>query len=119
MPKRKIHFESGDAGNFLVWPLDNQNQLVPYQLELLIRHRPAYLLPCFLRFRSGRPQLCLETGSCQPLDQVSHGKDLNPNRGQAILQELLGDLDDAGDRLLPADHFSLQTDLIFSSRIRN
>jgi hypothetical protein len=113
MPERNIHLESGKAGNLLVWPLDNHNQLIPYQLEMLVRYRPPYILPCFLRFRDGRPQLCQEITDHSPLDQSFYSQELHPDRGRAILLELSADLDDAGDQLLPADCFSLQPDMIF------
>ncbi len=108
-----IKQESEALGNLLVWSLEDQNQLIQYQLHLLIRKRPAYLLPGFLRYRSGKPQFCLETTGFLPLDQVLQGDLLTPDRGKSLLADLVEILIDAVDHLLPIHQFTLNPALIF------
>jgi len=113
MHSEKIRFESGCCSNLLVWSPENPADLVQYQLHLLVRQRPGYLLPCFLRFREGKPELCLDLTGLDPIDQAVTGNDLNPRNGRSLLLELLEALQDAVDRLLPIRQFSLHPSLIF------
>lgn len=113
MHSEDIKIETGPYGNLLVWRPGNPAGLVQYQLHLLTRQRPGYLLPCFVRFRDGLPQLCLDVTDLASIDQAAREVDLNPLGGRALLLELLEILTDAADRLLPVRQFSLHPSLIF------
>ena len=113
MHSENIRLESGPYGSLLVWRPGNSNDLVQYQLHLLTRQRPGYLLPCFLSYRDSLPQLCLDVTGLVSIDQFGRGNDLNPQSGRALLLELLEVLIDAADRLLPVRQFSLHPSLIF------
>lgn len=105
--------ESGPYGSQLVWPLKSQSQLVQFQLQLITRHKPQWLLPCHLRYRNGQAQLCLDTTDLKSMDVNFHGDNLNPERGRLILTELFSYLAAAADWLLPIEQFSLQPSAIF------
>ena len=113
MHSEAIKIESGPYGNLLVWCPGNPASLVQYQLHLLTRQRPGYLLTCFVRYRDSLPQLCLDVTGLVSIDQADRGDDLNPLSGRALLLELLEILTDAADRLLPVRQFSLHPSLIF------
>lgn len=113
MHSEAIKVESGPYGDLLVWCPGNAAGLVQYQLHLLTRQRPGYLLPCFVRYRESLPQLCLDVTGLLSIDQSVRENDLNPQSGRALLLELLEILTDAADRLLPVRQFSLHPSLIF------
>lgn len=105
--------ESGPYGSQLVWPLKSQSQLVQFQLQLITRHKPQWLLPCHLRYRNGQAQLCLDTTDLKSMDVNFNGDKLNSERGRLILTELFSHLAAAADWLLPIEQFSLQPSAIF------
>lgn len=113
MNPEAILCESGPYGSQLVWPLKNQSQLIQFQLQLITRHRPKWLLPCHLRFRNGTAQICLDTTDLKSLDVYFNDDELNPMRGHSILNEIIAILTAAADWLLPIEQFSLQPSAIF------
>jgi hypothetical protein len=113
MDSAGIFSETSPYGSMIIWPLTGNDQLVSYQLQLIIRKKPRWLLSCYLRFRAGQPQLCLETTGLTPLDQTFSETELCPACGRAVLEEILNDLAQAADLLLPIEQFSLQPAVIF------
>jgi len=105
--------DSDPAGTYLVWALNSKSRVISYQMEVLIRNRPPYLLPCFLRFHQGQQQICQDISGLFSLDAASQDQDLHPERGREILLELINDLTDAADHLLPANQISLIPSTIF------
>ena len=108
-----IYRESGPFGTVLVGILSEQDQPVQYQLQILMRHRPAYLAPCYLRYRAGRPQICQEITGRQSMDEKLLPEELNPEFGHKLLQQIVADLLDARDRLLSLEQFALHPSAIY------
>lgn len=108
--------ENGPFGSILVTQLPDPGRLVTYQMDYLVRHQPAGLLPCYLRYRSGQAQICLETSGLKPLDEAFAEPERSAQRGRAILASICSRLLEAEDHLLPAGQFMLHPSLIFVSR---
>lgn len=113
MESAAIMNETGPYGSQIVLQTRPDDRLVQYQLELITRHRPPWLLPCALRFRGGQHEVCLNTTDLVPLDLSFTETELCPENGRKILAELIGHLKMSADLLLPADQFSLDPSRIY------
>ena len=113
MNAQDILLDSDPTGKYLVWDLTANSRVISYQMEVLIRNRPIYLLPCFLRFRQGKQQICQDISGLISLDMANPEQDLRPERGREILFELINDLFDAADHLLPVNQMILTPSTIF------
>jgi len=111
-------WESGLYSRLLVRSISDEEQLVEYQLQLLIRFKPEYTLPSYLRYRSGKPQICVDTTDMKPLDESMLADDLCPETGRHYLSQIIADLIDANEHLLPSEQFVLQPSLIFLNNDR-
>lgn len=108
--------ENGPYGSFLVGCPADAGHLVNYQLQLLMRHRPDWLIPGYLRYRSGQPQICLDVSDLKPLDEAYADQQRPPNEGCRLLAEICNLLAAGEDHLLPPAQFSLHPSLIYLDR---
>ncbi len=106
-------WETGPYNRLLVRSISDDEQLVEYQLQLLIRFKPEFILPAFLRYRSGEPQICVDTVDMKPLDESMSADDLCPETGRRYLSQIIAYLIDADEHLLPPEQFALQPSMIF------
>jgi hypothetical protein len=116
MNPKNIHYENGSMGSLMVWILENDDRLIQYQLQLLARQRPPYLLTCLLRYRFDLPQLCQDISGLVPLDQVNSGKEFHSEKGREIIKSIAEALNDSADRLLPIRQISLNPSMIYLDR---
>lgn len=103
-----MYVESGPFGRTIVRTLADDEEIVAYQLHLLTRDRPAYLLPAHLRFRSGEAQICCDW----VLEKDLASQPPDPQTGRRWLNRIAGDLADAQNRLFPPEQFCLDPSLI-------
>ncbi|MEA4888708.1 MAG: FHA domain-containing protein [Clostridiaceae bacterium] len=106
-------WESGLYSRLLIRSISDEEQLVEYQIQLLTRFKPEYTLPSYLRYRSGKPQICVDATDMRPLDESMLAEDLCPETGRRYLSQIITDLIDANEHLLPTEQFVLQPSLIF------
>ena len=119
MMPRVLLQEKGPYGSIIIACPAEAGQLVTYQMELLVRHRPDWLLPGYLRYRAGKPQVCLETTGLRPLDEAYAEADRSQELGRQLLCMIGRYLLEGDDRLLPPGQFSLHPSLIFLDPEKN
>jgi hypothetical protein len=112
MTTQKLIYEKGPYHAILTSSTADEF-LVPYLLERLVRYKPAWLIPGYLRHQGGEEQICYDiTGLC-PLDQTdTTGKDA-AQKGLDLLCTVCGVLLEAADLLMPARLFRLHPSLIY------
>lgn len=111
--------EKGPYGSILVGSPAVPEQLVTYQLQFLMHHRPEWLIPCYVRYRSGKPQVCLDISDLQPLDAACAGQPNTQEDGRQLLGDICDLLAAGDDHLLPLAQFSLHPSLIYLDRNRS
>jgi hypothetical protein len=111
--------EKGPYGSILVGCPAAAAQLVNYQLQILMRHRPDWLIPCYVRYRSGKPQVCLDISDLLPLDEAYAGQARTLEDGRLLLGDICSLLLAGEDHLLPLSQFSLHPSLIYLDRNRS
>lgn len=112
IPSDLVH-ENNSYGSVLVSSPRASDHLVIHQIQFMIRHRPDWLVPCYVRYRSGKPQVCLDISNLRSLDEAFATQKQNPEKGRRILCEICEKLRHAADYLLPEIQFSLNASLIF------
>ncbi|HAL74524.1 MAG TPA: hypothetical protein DCM45_05450 [Clostridiales bacterium] len=107
--------ESGLYGMQLVRPIQNKGHLVQYQMLMMIRSKPEWAIPCFLRYQAGQAQICHVLSGYKSLDCVYQPKNLTSQNGINFLSEITHHLINAEDCLLPINQISLHPSHIFYS----
>lgn len=120
MDNRAVEYDkSGQYCHNLVCTLDSQEP-VQYQLNLLIKHKPDFLVPLYWRIREDKLQLCQDVTGLSSLQNFLQSECQNncpepktASRLIKIVEQIREHLNTAADMLLPANQFSLDPDLIF------
>lgn len=113
MTSNSLFVEAGAAGCLLVRPISADCPLIPYQLEILMRRRPGYLLPGYIRYRGNRTQFCHVVTGKKPVDEAMQPQERCMEIGRPMLAEIVADVADAMDHLLPPDQFALHPSFIY------
>ena len=113
MIANNLFVEAGNHSCLLVRPITADSPLIPYQLEILMRHRPGYLLPGYIRYRGSRTQFCHVIAGKKPVDEAMQPHERCMEIGRPLLAEIVGDLADAMDHLLPPSQFALHPSFIY------
>ena len=113
MTANNLFVEAGNHGCLLVRPITADSQLIPYQLEILMRHRPGYLLPGYIRYRGSKTQFCHVISGKKPVDEAMQPQERCMEIGRPLLAEIVGHLADAMDHLLPPSQFALHPSFIY------
>ncbi|MDW7656832.1 MAG: FHA domain-containing protein [Bacillota bacterium] len=111
--------EKGPYGSILVGCPAEAEHLITYQLQFLMHHRPDWLIPCYVRYRSGKPQVCLDISDLQPLDEAFAEQARTQDAGRLLLSDICILLMTGNDLLLPLSQFSLHPSLIYLDRSRS
>jgi len=113
MIPEKLIRENGPYHAVLVGCPGTADQLVPYQLERLIHYRPDWILQGYVRYRNGKPQVCLDVTDKKSIDEAYSQSERTPETGRNILLSICRLLLLGEDDLLPMQQFSLHPSLIF------
>lgn len=113
MISNNLFVEAGATGCLLVRPISADCPLIPYQLEILMRRRPVYLLPGYIRYRGKRTQFCHVVTGKKPVDEAMQPQERCMEVGRPMLAEIVADVADAMDHLLPPDQFALHPSFIY------
>lgn len=106
---------SSQEGDQLILNLSGRWHPVRYQLQLMNRCRPPGLLPCSLRQRQKRGQLCVATSGCVSLTDWIDTHQPSPGEADQLVRELQSILTDMENHLLPADQLDLDPHHMFIS----
>lgn len=113
MTTNNLFVETGNHGCLLVRPITPDSPLISYQLEILMRHRPGYLLPGYVRYRGSKTQFCHVISGKMPVDEAMQPQERCMEIGRPLLAEIVGHLADAMDHLLPPSQFALHPSFIY------
>lgn len=113
MMPNNLYAEQGPYGSVLVRPVTPEANLITYQLTILMRRRPCYLLSGYVRYRGGVPEYCSITTGKKPVDESLEQHERCMETGRPLLAEIVADVVDALDHLLPLDQLALHPSLIF------
>jgi hypothetical protein len=110
-----LHRETDSFSSRLIRPLAQDEDIVQYQLHLLLRHRPPGLLACSIRIRKSICEICWDTSGSVELEHIMQTTQMERNKALAILARIVSILIDSADFLLPAEQFALDSKFIFLS----
>ena len=111
MESYKWSFESRSGNTWLIGSPSPGCMTIDFQLQLMVRFRPAWLPFCFLRQQNG-PQICYDLTDLQSLESIK--PDIRtPDMGKKLLIKICTSLMDASDHLLPLDQFCFDPAMIF------
>lgn len=116
MVKNSFYRESGPFGCHLIRPVVSDDRLVHFQVQMLTRDRLSWMVPCYLRYQSGQPQICHDLSGLESLDNFYRADDLHRVNGIMLLRKLLSLLDEAEENLVKVTQIALHPSIIFCKR---
>lgn len=113
MDKENLFYDSG--GQFFRYLVHEAAppDIIGYQVEMLIRQKPDYLVPFHMGWRNERIRLCYDLSGLNSFSDYLQQENPGRERLGEYISQIKQYLHEATDYLLPGNQFSLDPELIF------
>ncbi len=105
--------ENGPESPVLVRPIENGEDLIDFQVDLLVRRQPAWALEAAIRLKGSQPQLVLQLAGLASLETIDYPDLYSHSRGCLRLLAIVKAVLSAQDELIEPEQILLTPESIF------